>query len=53
MMVKKQPPKEDLPSIKIDLECTFQELYNGCVKSVKYNKNVLGYDQRHLNIKRF
>ncbi len=43
---QKQPPKDDLPPIKIDLECSLEELYNGCVKNVKYNKNILGFDQR-------
>ena len=43
---QKQSLKANLPPIKIDLECTLEELYNGCVKNVKYNKNVLAFDQR-------
>jgi DnaJ family protein B protein 13 len=27
-----------LPPIDVDLECTLEELYNGCIKTIKYKK---------------
>ena len=42
--IKKE--KDILPSIDIYLECTLEELYNGCVKTVKYNKRAISYDLR-------
>ena len=43
-----EPKKEKdiLPPIDIDLECTLEELYNGCVKTVKYKKKAISYDLR-------
>ena len=38
--------KDILPPIDINLECTLEELYNGCVKTVKYNKRAISYDLR-------
>ena len=39
--------KEDIPQhIDIDLECTLDELYNGCVKNIKYKKRVITFDFR-------
>jgi DnaJ family protein B protein 13 len=38
--------KDILPPIDIDLECTLEELYNGCVKTVKYKKKSISYDLR-------
>ena len=35
-----------LPPIDINLECTLEELYNGCVKTVKYKKRAISYDLR-------
>ena len=43
--------KTDKPSpINVNLECTLEELYTGCVKTVKYKKNKLGYNLRTTNI---
>ena len=38
--------KDVLPPIDIDLECTLEELYNGCVKTIKYKKKAISYDLR-------
>ena len=38
--------KDILPPIDIDLECTLEELYNGCVKTIKYKKKAMSYDLR-------
>ena len=38
--------KDILPPIDIDLECTLEELYNGCVKTIKYKKKAISYDLR-------
>ncbi len=39
--------KEDLPQhIDLDLECTLEELYNGCMKNIKYKKRVITFDFR-------
>ena len=38
--------KDILPPIDIDLECSLEELYNGCVKTVKYKKKAISYDLR-------
>ena len=35
-----------LPPIDVDLECTLEELYNGCIKTIKYKKKIIGYDLR-------
>lgn len=35
-----------LPPIDVDLECTLEELYNGCVKTIKYKKKAISYDLR-------
>ncbi len=45
----KQKEKE-LSPININLDCTLEELYNGCVKTIKYKKNNLSYDLRTTNI---
>ena len=37
---------ETLPPIDINLECSLEELYNGCVKTVKYKKKAISYDLR-------
>ena len=41
---------EKLSPININLECTLEELYSGCVKTVKYKKQKLNYDLRTTNI---
>ena len=38
--------EEKLRPIKIKLECTLEELYNGCVKTIKYKKHNINYDLR-------
>ena len=44
------PSKEKLSPININLECTLEELYTGCVKTVKYKKQKLNFDLRTTNI---
>ncbi len=39
-------PKEPLPNVVIDFECSLEELYNGCVKTLRYNRRVLNEDGR-------
>ena len=41
---------EKLSPININLECTLEELYSGCVKTVKFKKQKLNYDLRTTNI---
>ena len=43
-------PEEKLRPIVINLECTLEELYNGCVKTIKYKKNNISYDLRTTKI---
>ena len=43
---EKKKEKDILPPIDIDLECTLEELYNGCVKTLKYKKKAISYDLR-------
>ena len=43
---KKKEEKNKLPPIDIDLECSLEELYNGCVKTVTYKKKAISYDLR-------
>ena len=38
--------RDILPPIDIDLECTLEELYNGCVKTINYKKKAISYDLR-------
>ena len=38
-----------LNPININLECTLEELYTGCVKTIKYKKQKLNYDLRTTN----
>ncbi len=42
--------EEGVQPIDVDLECTLEELYNGCVKTVKYKKNSMSYDARTTNV---
>ena len=44
------PSPEKLNPININLECTLEELYTGCVKTIKYKKQKLNYDLRTTNI---
>ena len=41
-----QPPMRKLPDMNVDLECTLEELYNGCIKTIKYTKKQINYDLR-------
>ena len=41
---------DKLPPININLECTLEELYTGCVKTVKYKKQKLSHNLRTTNI---
>ena len=43
-----EPP---LPKIVLTLPCTLEELYNGCIKTIKYSKNSLNYDTRTTSLK--
>ena len=38
--------RDPLPNVEVEMECTLEELYNGCVKKLKYHKNVLNHDGR-------
>ena len=42
--------EKELSPIHIYLECTLEELYNGCVKTIKYKKNNINYDLRTTNV---
>ena len=44
------PTPEKLSPINITLECTLEELYTGCVKTIKYKKQKLNLDLRTTNI---
>ena len=44
--IANKKPKETLQNIDIDLECSLEELYNGCVKHIKYKRRVIGFDFR-------
>ena len=45
--------EDALKPIDIDLECTLEELYNGCVKHIKYKKKVISLDFRTTEEKEF
>ena len=45
--------EEIIKPIDIDLECTLEELYNGCVKHIKYKKRVISFDFRQTEEKEF
>ena len=42
--------EEKLKNIEISLKCSLEELYNGCVKTIKYKKNNLNNDLRTTSI---
>jgi hypothetical protein len=43
--------KEPLKNVEVDLECSLEELYNGCVKRLKYERRVLNSDGRTTILK--
>lgn len=43
--------KEPLPNINMFLECSLEELYNSCVKELRYQKKALNYDGRTTFLK--
>ena len=43
-------PEEKLRPIIINLECTLEELYNGCVKTIKFKKNKINNDLRTTKV---
>ncbi len=45
-----QSKKVQLPPINLTLECTLEELYSGCVKTVKYKKHKLNHNLRTTSI---
>ena len=44
-------PKEALANVECNLECTLEELYNGCVKKLSYQRRVLNSDGRTTSVK--
>lgn len=38
--------KDKLPDIVVEMECSLEELFNGCVKTLVYNRRVLNSDGR-------
>jgi len=34
------------PTLEVVVDCTLNELYNGCSKTVTYNRTVLNHDGR-------
>ncbi len=38
--------EDKVQNIDVNLECTLEELYNGCVKKINYKKRVIGFDFR-------
>ena len=42
--------KDPLPNVNVLLDCTLEELYNGCVKKLIYEKNKLNSDNRTTNL---
>src|SRR3569623_180864 len=43
--------KEPIPHLEVDLECTLEELYNGYVKKLTYQRKVLNSDARTTTVK--
>ena len=43
---QKQELKKELPNIHINLSCTLDELYTGCIKTIKYKKKNISPDLR-------
>ena len=46
-----RPEDAPLQNIIINLPCTLEELYNGCIKTITYSKNTLNYDTRTTSLK--
>ena len=42
----KKISEDKIQNIDVNLECTLEELYNGCVKKINYTKRVIGFDFR-------
>ena len=42
----KKISEDKIQNIDVNLECTLEELYNGCMKNIKYKKKVIGFDFR-------
>ena len=49
----KKISEDKIQNIDVNLECTLEELYNGCVKNIKYKKKVIGFDFRSTEEKEF
>ncbi len=45
------PEKEKLTDITAEMECSLEELYNGCVKVLSYQRRVLNSDGRTTSLK--
>lgn len=45
------PEKEKIPDITAEMECSLEELYNGCVKVLTYQRRVLNSDGRTTSLK--
>lgn len=43
--------KEPLKNVEVDLDCTLEEMYNGCVKKLVYQRRVLNCDGRTTSVK--
>jgi DnaJ-class molecular chaperone len=43
--------KQNLPNVEVFLECSLEELYNGCVKALTYERRVLNSDGRTTFLK--
>ena len=41
-----EPKKKSLENVEVNLDLTLEELYNGCVKVLKYKHKVLNSDGR-------
>ena len=46
-----KPEEAPLPNIMVSLPCSLEELYNGCIKTIKYMKNTLNFDKRTSSLK--
>lgn len=39
------------PTLKVEVQCTLNELYNGCAKRVKYSRKRLNMDGKTTTLK--
>lgn len=46
------PRKTKVAPIRIDLECTLEELFLGTIKTLKYNRDKLNYDMRTTSLQK-